>query len=310
MSYSRADFFHTSKDTRGLGVFLMVFPSAVTMLVIGANKQWENLFALIMSSVALVILLLSGYRSAVLQPLLIGIIVWTKVGRKIPVLISVSIVFLVIIMIPVIGMFRGMGPYDKLNVSSIEKSMEKTNAQDTFVELGGTAGVLAHVFRLVPETDSYRYGMTYVKAFRDSIPNIMPQMSESDRLKARQGGLLNPSMINEVLAPGEWITYRVDRARFIKGEGIGFSAIGEPYINFGAIGVIIYFMLIGFLLGRLDSVNILETPNILIFSCSMLGVFMGTVRGDLATFIKPAIFITIILIIWRTIMRIFNLSNT
>ena len=37
LTYSRVDFFRGVGDTRGLGVFLMVFPSALTLLVIGAQ---------------------------------------------------------------------------------------------------------------------------------------------------------------------------------------------------------------------------------------------------------------------------------
>jgi oligosaccharide repeat unit polymerase len=305
-SYSRVDFFRTSKDTRGFGVFLMVLPAAVTMLMIGANRHFKKLFAISVASISFIILLLSGYRSSALYPLLIGIIIFVKVGKKIPFHFSVSIIFLVIIIIPIIGMLRGMGPYNKLNLLTIEKSMKNTKAQDTFVELGGTAGVLAHVVRLVPEIDSYRYGTTYIRAFRDSIPNIMPNMSASYRAKSKQEALVDPSAISKMVVPSDWITYRVDRERFNTGEGLGFSAIGEPYINFGIIGVVIYFILLGYFLGRLDGINLLEHPKILVFSCSMLGPLIGTVRGDFGNFVKPAIFITIILGIWRILIRIIS----
>ena len=309
LNYSRVEFFRTASDTRGLGLFMMVLPSAAVLLAIGARSKIEKIFSIFVALSSFCMFLFSGYRSAALFPALVGIILWEKVGKKISFVFAVSAVAFVIFVIPVIGMLRGMGPYKNINSQTIEKSVKKTSSQDAFIEMGGTAGVLAHVLRLVPDQDPYRFGVTYVKAFRDSIPNIMPKMGESYRTQSRQEAFYDPYAIGSMAVPSDWITYRVARDKFNKGEGLGFSAIGEPYLNFGTVGVVVFFVVLGFLLGRLDGVNLLEHPKLLIFACAMFWPLVRTVRNDFSNFIKPAIFMFIIICIWRLLLGLVSVKS-
>mgnify|MGYP000167293271 FL=1 len=107
------------------------------------------------------------------------------------------------------------------------------------------------------------------------------------------------------MAPSDWLTYRILRDQFDLGQGVGFTGIGEPYLNFGVSGVIAYFLLLGFLLGKLDHKNIAYYPFIYVFCCSMLWPLMQTVRNDMSNFIKPVMFMLIILSLWSVVGAVF-----
>ena len=90
------------------------------------------------------------------------------------------------------------------------------------------------------------------------------------------------------------------------GEGVGFTAIGEPYLNFGLPGVIAFFLALGYLLGRLDQVNLLERPGLLVFASAILWHLIQTVRDDFSNFIKPMLFTYVFLLCWRLMTRILS----
>lgn len=297
LSYSRVDFFRGAGDTRGLGVFLMVFPSAVVLLVIGRAKAAARLPVFVFAASSLLFLLLSGYRSAALFPFLVGTIIWVKTQRKIPPVLALGLVAMVVFAIPVIGVLRTV-KYSDIEKGTVTEAVEESKIMDGFRTMGQTAGVLSHILRLVPHKDPYRYGSTYMQALASSIPNIMPQMQKSERREAKRRSFAKPEEIRR-LKPADWLTYRIHPDRFKRGEGVGFSAIGEPYMNFGPAGVVIFFVLLGYGLGRLDGVNLIRYPNLIVACAALYWPLVRTVRNDIVNFIKPAIFTIICILIWR-----------
>jgi oligosaccharide repeat unit polymerase len=304
LSYSRVDFFRGVADTRGLGLFLMTFPSSVLLLVIGAQTRLEKYFAGTIAIVAFVFIMLSGYRTSALFPLLVGAVIWTKIGQKLPVLYAGVAVLGIVTSIPVVGYLRGTGAYEDIQSNDIKKSVEQSTIQETFRTVGQTGGLLAHVLRLVPDQDDYRYGTTYIKAIAGSVPNVTFTQAKSERVTAKQEMFKDQEAINRT-APSDWLTYRVARERFDRGEGVGFTGIGEPYLNFGIPGIIIFFLALGFLLGRFDQKPIGMVYKATLFAGAVLWPLMRTVRDDLNNFIKPAIFTLIILGIWYIGSRMF-----
>jgi oligosaccharide repeat unit polymerase len=300
LSYSRVDFVRINAgDTRGLGALTMVLPIALIFLVVGARKRMTRIFSYSITAFLFIILLLSGSRSAVMAPLLVGIVLWVKVGKKIPLPVALTILVFVLIAIPAIGVLRSSGEsYDKINKEDILRSTENAKIGTGFSEMGSTASVLANILRLVPEKDPYRYGESYFKAIKVAIPNIGLSQKGSERLMALQGASATSDAVLDLI-PSEWITYRLDPIRFAAGEGVGFSGIGEPYINFGLTGVVIYFIFLGFFLGRLESANLLSSPKVLIFIAVTAVPLITLVRNDFVIFTKPVIFTYIVLLIWN-----------
>ena len=298
MSYSRIDFYRGAGDSRGWSVFLMTMPSAATLLVIGSRTPRHFSFSVPIALVAFLAILLSGYRSSAMFPLLIGIILWSKTRTKIPSWLAVGTITFVLFAIPAVSLLRASGAYEDINREAVSSSFKEAKLERTFTEMGSTAGVLANILRLVPSIDKHRWGMSYVQALRKAVPNIGLKQGESTRAGIKNSLLRNQETVADLL-PSDWITYRIARDKFDRGEGVGFSAIGEPYLNFGVGGVIAFFLLLGWLLGRLDSTNLLLHPKLMIFSGAMLWPLIRTVRNDAGNFIKPLVFMALILLIWK-----------
>jgi len=304
LNYSRVDFFRGVGDTRGLGVFLMTFPSSLILLTIGATNKRQKYFSAIATIIGCIFLLLSGYRAMAMFPIMVGMVVWCKTGRKIPYTFAILLLVATIIAIPALSALRSIGSYSEISTEKIDESIEQSTVQETFRTLGQTGGVAAHVIRLVPDVDPYRYGATYVDALRNSIPNVLPGMNKNRRQAAKQKAFSDQSAIPEMM-PSDWLTYRIAKQKFDRGEGVGFSGLIEPYLNFGYAGVLIFFTVLGFYLGRLEVTNIMYHPNLIVFCSAMYWPFTRSVRNDIATFIKPAVFILIIIFVWRLIKNNF-----
>ena len=286
LEYSRADFFRGNEDIRGWGVFLMIFPASLTLVALGAKSTTEKLFGYPIVILGFIALMLSGYRGVTLYPALIGIITWVKIGRTIPSWVAASTIVFVLLAIPAIGALRLEVAYKDITAERVTEKFQESSIQETLT-LGSTGGVLAHALRLVPDKDPFFSGKTYLSATIEAIPNFMPRGEE---IKKRV------SLVNdiEVYTPGEWITARVDPVRFRNGGGLGFSAIGEAYINFGFLGVIFVFVAIGFFFMRLERIDLINHPYALFFCLTILPFFFRFIRNQFSSLTKPAVFILII----------------
>lgn len=301
LQYSRADIYHGvgGADPRGLTVFLMFFPSAIAMIVIGARTRIQKLFAIGTALFGIMLLLLSGYRSAAMFPLLAAAIVWVKIGRRIPLLVACGMIAIVLLLIPAIGHLRATTTYGSINDQAVKDSLKASRVDKAFAEMGGTAGVLSYILKFVPATDQYRWGTTYLYALKDSIPNLSLTQAQSEREVGSSVFAASDADKISQLKPSLWITYRVAPERFQVGEGVGFSGVGEPYMNFGLGGVIAFFSLLGFALARFDYADLLARPALLTFGCGIFWCLLRTVRNDSLNFTKPAIFIIVTLLLWR-----------
>jgi hypothetical protein len=90
----------------------------------------------------------------------------------------------------------------------------------------------------------FRLGKTYWTGSKGIVPNLALHWESS-------------STESEVdLPPNHWITSIVDRWARKNYGGIGFSAVAEPYMNFGLTGVMIYFLCLSFLLVYIEQLSI------------------------------------------------------
>jgi oligosaccharide repeat unit polymerase len=305
LEYKRQELYESGADSRGLKVFMMVFPGATMALALGAASKPQRYFGYGLATFSILLFMLTGYRSAALFAALVGAVVWVKSGRKIPNLVAVSLVAIVLISISVIGIFRQMAAYNELTTEDLQASYEAASFERSIVEMGQALGVAAHVFRLVPEHYDYILGGSYVKAFKEMLPNLMPTM---DKTNARSTlGEKLKSGDNDVITemqPSDWLTYEIKRDQFDRGGGVGFSALAEPYLNFGVAGVVMFFFSIGYLLIRLDKTDLLYNRYAYIFAAAMIWPLMRTVRNDFSNFLKPLGFLILILITWNLCVRL------
>jgi hypothetical protein len=300
-AYERAELFHSGADSRGWGAFMMTLPSATILIWIGANGRSAKVLTAVFALAVVGLFLLIGYRSAALFPALVGVVLWAKTGNKIPTLVAVALIAGTAVAIPAAGVWRAFTAYNEISSETIMSSVDDTEAKDT-LEQGRTAGVLAHVLRLVPEHDPYRWGLTYLRTIPLAIPNVLSRMGESKRGNVSNAVLKDKAILE--LPPASWITYKLTPDKFHSGEGVGFSSVGEAYLNFGLGGVVGLFFIFGILFARLDSLNLLYHPYLLIFAGAMLWPLIRTVRNDATNFVKPAGFLLISLLIWAVITKL------
>jgi oligosaccharide repeat unit polymerase len=298
--FSRTEIFAGIGDTRGFGFFLLVAPSANILLVCGARTKGEKLFSYSLAILTFFSLLFLGYRSSALFSALIGVIVWTKLGKKVPILVAAAAVIFVLISIPAVRYLRALGPYQDISREEIIHSLKESEVKDVFSEVGGVAGIVAYVLKWVPAEDPYRYGQSYWLALADAIPNVGLNQKKSKRSKFRKKIVINKKMLRK-MTPSDWFIYRTNKWMFESGGGSGFSAIAEAYLNFGLPGVICFFSIIGFLLCRLDQVDLRMHAKTLIFSGAMLWPLLKSVRNTIGVFMKPLAFVIVSILIWQLI---------
>jgi oligosaccharide repeat unit polymerase len=303
LKFTRFDLFYRAADTRGIGVFTMVCPAAVAILVLTARTRSERIASYVAGFIATVVLLLSGSRSIVFFPLLAGIVTWTKLGRKIPTPLAVTIAVSMLAAAPAIGYLRTIGPYERLTLSDIAESKHEINFSNAFAEMGSSIRVVAVTLESIPSTEPFRMGRSYLQHLVHAFPNIGSTIDSGDsrsemlrRVRSNRDERLN-------MLPSDWATLMLIPGAFMQGSGTGFSAVAEPYFNFGYLGVCVFFLLLGAFFARLDSVPIALHYEWLVFATILLSHLLVTVRNEFGVFIKPTVFTLIILAIWIAVRR-------
>jgi hypothetical protein len=172
-------------------------------------------------------LLLLGLRTDVLVPLVSFVIVLTHRGVRFRRGVLVAGVLAALIVIPAIKAFREVGFSNRERVDWTQVS-----PLATLTELGGTLHATKAYVDWIAGGDEPLYGASYwAPVDRQLLARILPGREQipaikDSRIPARDMG---------------------DR------EGsIGASSTGEAYYNFGAIGPLIFYALIGALFGWLD----------------------------------------------------------
>ncbi|UIJ40620.1 oligosaccharide repeat unit polymerase [Vibrio kanaloae] len=126
--------------------------------------------------------------------------------------------------------------------------------------------------------EPFRYGYSIFEDFmRSVVPGFIFEFSNSV-------GWYNRTYHPEIVAMG---------------RGYGFSLSAEGFINFGYLGVFIWYMLIGTLISFLHNLAFKST---LFFSVYIVAIpmFIYSIRGDMSTLLSPlikAIFIPLIFIV-------------
>jgi hypothetical protein len=305
LAYSRTEIFAGVGDTRGLGFLLMVLPSAVILIVCTARRGAQQVLAFALAAACFLAIMFLGERSAALFPMLVGLVMWRKLGHSIPKPIIVGILAGVLIIVPAVRQLRDVGPYSRITSQDVAASFQGTQAGDLFLELGTMHGVLAYVLKWVPAEEPYRYGTSYLKALRGAIPNVGFDAMKSERARM-SAGAMDAAAASREMSPADWYIFRVNRWMFDTGGGGGFSFIAEAYLNFGLVGVVAVMFLVGWLLGGLDYRNLQYEPRWLVVAVITMWPMLKIIRNDFDNFAKPIGLIVATLVIWWLISRLFG----
>ena len=92
----------------------------------------------------------------------------------------------------------------------------------------------------------------------------------------------------EDLPPTHWVTRLAAPWKYNHYGGIGFSAVAEPYVNFGWAGVLAYFLLLAMALVWADRFDA-SRPTRLTMWATVLGPLLLMTCGAFDGFFQPAI---------------------
>ena len=296
-TYERHEIFRSSADSRGWGLFTMVFPGAAALLFFGASNRVQFLVGVTVSTIAVLFFMITGYRSAALFAILAAVITWIKIGRKIPLPIALGILFVAGLSVSISGYLRNTGAYNEIDAQDFKNSYDQASVADV-ASLGQTVGIVAHSMDRVPEEFPYRWGGSYWRYVKATIPNIGFTIDADTGRYAAKNRLSEDKLAIYKLSPSDWMTYEILPNHYDLGQGVGYSGIAEPYINFGVPGVVFFFAVVGWALGRFDLQRISFNIYHILFAACFFRLLLPTVRNDFSNFTKPTSFCLIILVIW------------
>jgi oligosaccharide repeat unit polymerase len=298
LAYSRFALFFQSGDPRFLSLFFFLAPSAALALVTTARTPTQKRASYVFGACILLVALLSGNRSWALFPLLVGAVLWVKLGRRIPLIVALSASAGILLLIPTISMVRNLGTYEQLSLKDFELSQQQSSILDALTEMGSTLNALAVTVQYIPDEEPYRFGQPLYQYLKMAIPNFGLSASlEYDREVLYQRLISDPSADLE-LQPGDWASWKIIPGSFVAGAGTGFSGIADPYFSFGYAGVCVWFIVLGAFLAKMDMVDIRLNYKWLIFSSLFYWHLLVSCRNTLGIFTKPASLVLCVLAIW------------
>jgi hypothetical protein len=267
LTYSETFRLRAESDPRFFGTGMTFASIGLCIAVAGASKQRLRL-TFLCAGVWTLTLFYLGFRGPALIASLIVYTVALKKGTKIPQWFPWLAAVCLLVAIPIVGVIRDQ----PLNDRMVDRSL---NILDAPAEMGESLRPLVETEALIGPAD-YRHGKTYWLALKGIVPNL------ALRWEAPATELVDD------LPPSHWITAVVEPWTFKNYGGIGFSAVAEPYMNFGLIGVVLYFVILGFLLVRLEQASIRNSYALASWGL-ILGPLLWTTRNDFSNFFRPAI---------------------
>lgn len=212
-----------------------------------------------------------GFRGYALIPGLVALALLRERGCRLPRWGAAALVAVVLVAIPAARAVRDAGVRQR----TLDGIPARLHPLDGVTEMGGSLRPLVHTLRYL-ETESWRWGHTYWQSLQTVIPNLAPRW---------QGA---PYIPLDQLPPNHWLTAQAEPGMYLQYGGLGFSAVAEPYMNFGTAGVAAYFLLLGALLGRAAGFGS-GRPATLALWAMVLGPLLWTTRNSFEIFFRPAV---------------------
>jgi hypothetical protein len=234
-------------DTFNLGRFLIALGSGFAL--VGASRQrWY--WSLAPFAVVGVSLLMTGNRGEVFFPLLTYLAILPKKGIRLPRTLLIAGVIATLVFIPVINQVRSVG------LGSIGNAQVQASWQDPFIEMGYAVRTIVVTYAYVDSGAlDFVHGGSYWLPVERQLALVLPFFFERGDVSSdvRNTKIFTPTM--------------------------GYSPVAEGYYNFGFLGSILFFTLIGFLLGMLDKKSA-RSHYLLAFCVLILFLLIENVRNS------------------------------
>lgn len=267
-------------DPRLFGTSFTIVPIGLYLAAAAFARRWRGL--VIASTLVWVGgIFFLGFRGFALIPGLVVLGLLDRRGCRLPRWMSLALVGATLAAIPLARQMREEGVWQR----SLTRSWGGAHWLDGIVEMGGSLRPLVHTLAYL-ENERWRWGWTYWRSLGTVWPNLSPEWG---------GGRYIPF---EELPPNHWLTSQAEPGMYRQYGGLGFSAVAEPYMNFGAAGVAAYFLLLGAGLGSAARAS-MARPLPLALGAVVLGPLLWTTRNSFEIFFRPAVWgVGIVLAVW------------
>jgi hypothetical protein len=270
LTYSETYRLRAESDPRLFGSGMTVAFIGLSIAAAGASRRRFRVVSII-GAVWLVSLMYLGFRGPTVIAALIVYVIARKKGLRISPLASLAAAAILLVILPVLHESREL----PLNERLAHISLNDFNILDAPAEMGTSIRPLVETVDLLGPHD-FRLGRTYWIAIKGIVPNLALRWESSSTTS------------DSDLPPSHWITALVDPWTYKNYGGMGFSAVAEPYMNFGVPGVLIYFFLLSFFLIYLEQVSIRNAYALAAWAV-ILGPLLWTTRNDFTNFFRPAV---------------------
>jgi hypothetical protein len=202
-------------------VLLFTFGVPIALASVRRGVMWP---LLCLEGICAGVMLLLGARTAALCGPLLVVIVLSKRGIRIPRWVGVGCIVLLFWVIAIVGVARQGAVSD--NISSAKSA----GPLDALLEMGGSLYTVRLFDGWILDGDRFQLGGGYWLPFERAIGLAIPGV--------RADLHTDPRAASEVLSS--------------RTNGLGGSVVAEAYYNFGLFAPLLFFMPLGWLLGRLD----------------------------------------------------------
>lgn len=286
MDYKQYWDFMTDSDSRFLETGIVFCPVGVLItyvaLLFRGPRNRQLMYIRLFGAAFIIWLLLVGSRGQALLLLLGLLYVGHLCKRPVPWRTIVLVGVFSLVGIPLIATYRNVAVGDRLEAVQDAKLVPLAAA----VEMGQT-------FRtLVGFVDFFwndHYPLMMGKSYWMAVPTLLPNV-----------GLSKGSVPNgEYYRSAMWITEMLDpvTARVSSG-GLGSTGIGEPYANFGYLGVVGFFWLIGLVIGGLEQYFLLTRSGFVIaVICGIFASINWYVRDDFYGTLRTVVWALVVIVL-------------
>ncbi len=249
-------------STSNIYAYILMLYSMGIVFVIAAGDKKQIKIGIILYCLSAFILLMTGNKGEVFYSVLacIGVAKYRdfKVDKKI-ILLMCAIVFVII---PFVTANRETGISNSINNVSL-------NFTDAFTEMGMQIRVSVYVLdEMVRGTRNLMFGYSYYAPVINIISKIVPFIGLR---------LVTPSDYN-------FLT---------KYAGMGFSQVAESYCNFGIVGIIIFFFVIGKMMAKKERSK-LNRYQLAFWGC-ITSILINAARNRFAFVLGQALIIYIVI---------------
>ena len=277
-------FFWLAHDLGVIGIAMYCASSAVV-----AQKTMHGFLFKMLTFMYIVGLLVLGDRGGFIQVFIIPVIVFHYFQRRIKLMWIALLVVILLVVMAIIGITRTMTGQNPAGVVSEYRAVQKDSQHNvltrSILEFGASLKTVVIAMDLVPSRHPYWYGTSYLESSTVVVPNIIP------------------GIIRESKGVDAWLT-ETAFGSLQATHGRGGSIAMEAYMNFGFIGGVLFFALIGYCYRWLYE-RVLSCPNFMKI-VTFLGVTAGLtlwMRNTMGLFVRPAVWTVIFAWIFYVALR-------